>query len=271
MKKTLYLYNSNNYQLKIDGPSLLVSKFDKAPRRIPYQYLDFVYIDAKERVNPEVIKDFLRFQKPAVITGINKNDSLHLIPISESGYFNEIPQRIAVKREEVKKEFKMWMLQKKRQIQILAIKSFDKNLSKALVSHNFTHDEYLYYIMKFCNNEKHKFFNTRRKFTDLFTGLINAKCINAQLNPEIGIINDKKRLGFVYDILTILDPVMDVLSAKMLNCRNYKTFYDKDFLNQQGFHTVIMLFEKGKPIFDKLIEKLLKEAKKIIIKKENED
>lgn len=270
MKKTLYINDTRNYQIKIDGPSLLVSRNNYAPRRIPYEYLDFVCIDYKVQPSQEMIKDFLRFKKPAVITNLYKNDSLHLLPISESGYFNEIPQRLAVNRRIIRSAVHRFLIEKKRIIQILAIKSFDRNLSKALKNHNYTNDEYFYYLMKFCRNEKKKFFNTRRKFTDLFLGLINAKCIEQELNPEVGIINDKKRLGFAYDILMVIDPIMDVLTAKMLNYKNYKIFYNGNWLNDIGFKTVIALFEKGKPIFSKLLEKYLKEIKQIITKAENE-
>lgn len=270
MKRTLYINDTKNYQIKIDGPSLLVSNNNRSPRRIPYEYLDFVYIDYKEQIDHEILKDFIRFKKPAVITNLYKNDSLHLLPVSESGYFNEIPQRLAVDKRVIRTDVHRFLIEKKRVIQLLAIKSFDKNLSKALKNHSFTNDEYLYYLMKFCNNEKKKFFNTRRKFTDLFLGLINAKCIEADLNPEVGIINDKKRLGFAYDILMIIDPIMDVLTAKMLNYKNYKIFYNGNWLNDTGFKTVITLFEKGKPIFSRLLEKYLKEIKQIITRVENE-
>lgn len=267
MKKTLYLHDFKDYNLAIDGPSLLVSKKNKAPRRIPFHYLDFVYINYKVRIDKDIIKNLIRFQKPAVITNIYKNDSLHLIPVRESGYFNEIPQRIAVKREDKKKEVLMWAKKRNRQLQIIAIKTFDRNLSKALATHNFTMDEYSYYLMQFCKNERKKFFNTRRKFTDLFIGLINAKSIEAEINPELGIINDKKRLGFVYDILSVIDPVMDTLAAKMMICRNSQTLYCNNWPNEKGFKTIIYLFEKGKPIFSKLISLFIDEIKEIIMER----
>ncbi|MCX7991441.1 MAG: hypothetical protein N2999_05345 [Proteobacteria bacterium] len=264
MKKTLYLHNTKDYIIKIDGPSLLVNKNNQSPRRIPYEYIDFVHIDSKEKINQDILREFLRFKKPAVITSLYKNDSLHIIPVSDSGYFEEIPQRIAINKKEIKTEFHTWLIEKKKQIQIYAIKSFDKNLYKALKTHSFTDKEYFYYIMKFCNNERKKFFNTRRKFKDLFIGLITAKCISEELNPEIGIINDKKRFGFVCDLLCVVDPIMDVLSAKILCYRKYKDFYNGNWLNDEGMRVTISLFEKGKPIFDRLLQTFLKEIKLII-------
>lgn len=265
MKKTLYLHNIRDYKIKIDGPSLLVNKENRAPRRIPFQYLDFVYINYRERVDEEILKNLVRFQKPAVIAEVYKKDSFHLIPVTESGYFNEIPQRMAVKSEEKKKAVQMYIKQRNRELQILAIKSFDINLSKALATHNFDNKQYFYYLMTFCNNERKKFFNTRRKFTDFFIGLINAKCIEEEINPEIGIINDKKRLGFVYDILCVIDPIMDTLTAKMVCSKNSSTLYYNNWPNEKGFKTIIYLFEKGKPIFSKLISMYIREIKSIII------
>lgn len=267
MKKTLYIHDSTYYNIKIDGPSLLVSKENKSPRRIPFPYIDFVYINYRERVDEEIIKNLVRFQKPAVIADLYKKDSFHLIPVTESGYFNEIPQRLAVKNEEKRKAVHMYIKQKNRQLQIIALKSFDKNLSKALMTHNFDNRDYFYYLMKFCNNERKKFFNTRRKFTDLFIGLINVKSIEESINPNIGIINDKKRLGFVYDILCVIDPIMDTLAAKMISFKGSLTLYFNNWPNERGFKTIVNLFERGKPIFSKLILMYIKDIKSIILGK----
>lgn len=263
MKKTLYLYDTANYLIKTDGPSLLVSKAKTAPLRVPFEYLDFIYINYGTRLSPDVIRDFIRFNKPAIITNFTSRNALHLIPVSNSGYFYDIPQRIAAKRDEIRDKVHRWMIQRKHTIQILSIKLIDENLSNAMKARNFTNDDYRYYVLKLCNNQDSKLFRIKKNFQDLFSGLIIAKCSELELSPELGIIHKNKKLGFVQDLMSIIDPVTDLLALKILS-RNTTLFFNNDDLTKEGFKIIISNFERCKPVIDKMLTYLIKEVLKII-------
>jgi hypothetical protein len=265
MRKTLYLYNTKNYSFKRDGPSLLVSIRRKAPIRIPYELVDFVYLNFKDSfLDRNVLFDFATMKKPVVVSMPGSKGSLYIIPCYDGGYFLNTSQRLAIKKEVVRKDFQTYIMDKRKKLQILALKVVDKNLSIAFKERNCNTIDYEYYILNFCGKSRKKLFIVKRYLRDLFFGLITSRCLHYEIDPNEGIINEKKMMGFVRDIMSALDPITDVMAIKFLSYKQDFLWCDYKTLNEKGVKLITLIFENRKPIITKFIDKLFSEVLKII-------
>ncbi|MCX7770464.1 MAG: hypothetical protein N2202_05210 [Proteobacteria bacterium] len=270
MKKTLYLYKTQNYSLKRDGPSLLVSHNRRSPIRIPYELVDFVYINFPFAfVNKDILLDFAIMKKAVVVSMPGMKGTIHIIPYYDGGYFLDLAQRLTLKKEVIKKEFHAFLMTKRKEIQALALKVIDRNLSIAFKQRNCNTVDYEYYIMNFCGKGRKRFFIVKKCFRDLFFGLISSKCIEYELDPNEGIINDKQMMGFVKDLMSALDPITDVLSLKFFSYKQDCLWKGYKTLNERGFKLLTSIFEQRKPVITKVIDRFLRKVLMIIYGKES--
>jgi|GEM_PF-2856927 len=258
MNKTLYLFDQKECIIKVDGASILVTKKTKAPYRIPFGHVDFVYVNYKQPILKNVLDNLIQIKKPLILTNPNTRDSIHIIPEHDSGYFFEISQRLAIKNTETRKRIHMLLQQVNKEVQLAALSAIDKNLGKAYKNKFLSIDNYRYYIQKPVNNNLKKFYIVKKNIRQLFFGLTNSKCLQHGFNINEGIINENKKMAFTHDICSVIDPISDVLAVKFFDYKQQKLWINNHNLSDSGLKIVAILFEKSKDVTSKLLDRILR-------------
>jgi len=257
MRKTLYLYDYDDTSIKQDGPSILVQKNGRATYRIPYEYVDFVYVNYSCGIPQDVLLDFVHFKRPIVISGANLRESLHIIPYYDSGYFHEVTMKIIRENPINREKFYRFLLQLEKEVRIRALAAIDRNLGLCFKTRYLDTKTYEYYIRKHAKANIDRLFVLKRHLKDLYMALINNFCIQFHYNVNSGIINHNRKLGFCIDIYTPLDAITDVIGLKFFDYKQKKLWCGKKELSESGFKLIATLFEKSKSTVSNLVLRIL--------------
>ncbi len=262
MGKTLYIYDYDDSSIKRDGPSILVQKNGRAAYRIPYEYVDFVYVNCDCGIPQDVLLDFVHFKRPIVISGANFRESLHIIPFYNNGYFYEIPTKL-IRENPIKKEkFHRFLLQLEKEVRIRALAAIDRNLGLCYKKRYLDTKTYEYYIRKHAKSNIDRLFVLKRHLRDLYMGLINHICLQFQFNVNSGIINHNRKLGFCLDIYMPIDAITDVIGLKFFDYKQKNLWSGKKHLSESGFKLIAILFEKSKSTVSNLVFRILAKVSK---------
>lgn len=225
MKRALYLSDKLDINIQIDGPSLLISIANKAPRRVPFGLLDRVYILGDFRISSEIICAFGQYNIPVlffkdektpigIMMSLENNSSLFNIRLIKALF--DFERRILLNN---------WYKSMKRRCELILIKSYVPNLLDVFSSRGIQEEDVEVIIEHITQPLDRNYFAKIMSFLRaIHYDLVVSKVKNCNLDVHLGIKNSRIDFGLVKDICEITDTLIVSIVVDILRSKNG---YDK--------------------------------------------
>ncbi len=257
-KRTLYLVDKGNGLLmRRDGPSVLIERRNKAPVRIPVNYVDKVIILGNIELDSFSLTLFSSQRIPVLIINRDREFSLILPPNKDFPDHSREQKRLLSSSALIDK-YRSMLLRKRFEEERKVIRIlFDK------ISINLQ-DRYPTIINKIKPSEF-----LWNKVKDITSSLIQIniieRIISAKLNPHLGIINKACNYGLVYDIYHIFEPEADLQTAKFFCLAKLKNdFADNPQISHDILEIIINNFEKRQAEISNSVDMVINEILEIM-------
>lgn len=262
--KTLYLTNSVDYNIMIDGPSLWVRPGKRAGFRIPLRSIDNAVINANENYDWKVISTLLFAKIPVLFYKTNSSLVVHSIPYLEDGYLYEIPQRVAKKNKAIFEECYNWLLKEKKKTEMDILTTLLGNADDALNENDFKSVIETYYGSSNINIKSRKYIAVKKFLSGILRQIIIRVCIENGIDPRVGIYHQNNKLGMVVDISFAMEAELDLIATNFFKLKQELFWEQKNWLSNTGIKMLVTLYEKRKNKIRQRVLTLVNDIKKII-------
>lgn len=81
----------------------------------------------------------------------------------------------------------------------------------------------------------------------LFLEMVIARLKTSGLEPDMGILHHRQRMGLALDICYILEPEQHLQTIQALRSRNLQSLFGKDGISPEGLRNIVQRFENKLP------------------------
>ncbi len=257
-KKTLYLVEKGNgLIMRRDGPSVLIERKNKAPVRIPVNYVDKVIILGNVELDSFSLTLFSSHRIPVLIINRDREFSLILPPNKDLSDLSREQKRLLSSSVLIDK-YRSTILRRRFEEERKVIRIlFDK------ISIN-PQDRYHTIINKIKPSE-FLWNKVKAIIANLIQINIIERIMSARLNPHLGVINKACNYGLVYDIYHIFEPEADLQTAKFFCLSKLKNdFANNPHISHEILEIMINNFEKRQAEISNSIDMVISEILEIM-------
>jgi len=262
MDRTLYLSERPGLTVLRDGPSIFIKQKGCADRRVPVRLIGRVVIIGNLKMEAGVITLFTKNNVPVLTIDKQSESAAVTVPLNDKVPFYYHNQRVFLETEGNVNRFMTWLYSKKRIVQLCAIKRLSKGAASKFMRGGFKEQDYHRFIRRKITSSEGQWKTVRGTIENLLLELVIARLLQAGLDPNIGVLNRRRNIGFALDLVNILGAEANVQCIQFFK-RNREDFMeftgDKWLISSEGMKNVVHRFENRRQAVTNFVEKLIDE------------
>ncbi len=267
MKRSLYLNESfKGVSVIRDGPSVLLRENYSAPRRVPAQFINKVFVIGNIRFDSASIELFAENNVPVIFMNKKGEEIAITIPYNHRLPIHYEEQKIILQSDKNICQYLRWAKAKRSIIQLNVLKRLFKKIAYKF---NMEIGEGNYqYLLKKLKPEEEKWTTVTGAVTNLFRGFITERILKSGLDPHTGVIHRRHNFGFVLDICYIISAEIDYQTLGFFKSSEKdklitKSNYGWEITNN-GMLNIINRFENKSESLQLLVDEIIDEIFELI-------
>jgi CRISPR/Cas system-associated endonuclease Cas1 len=267
VKRSLYL-NENFRGISVirDGPSVLLRENYSAPRRVPVQFINKVFVIGNIRFDSASIELFAENNVPVIFMNRKGEDVAMVIPYNHRLPVHYEEQKLILQSDKNIQQYLKWAMAKRSIIQLKVLKQIFR---KKACKFNMEIGEGNYqYLLKRLKPGEDKWATVIGTITNLFRGLITERVLKSGLDPHTGVIHRRHNFGFVLDVCYIISAEIDYQALSFFKSSERDKLIIKSGqrweITNIGMRNIINRFENKSESLQWLIDEIIDEVFELI-------
>lgn len=250
MKRTLYLTDRKRINIRLDGPSLLITSPETAERRIPLKILGRVVVFGSIMLDSEILTSLSSNNIPMLF--ISKKEKIFTISMNAYHAMTRGPVNLNKISKDKRKviEFFEWLKSKKTFLEFQVL----KGLCRSHITANANYKEIISFFMP---DDRESWDTVKGIVRILSWSLIIEELLGKGLNPHHGIIHNRGAFGLVRDYAYIIRPEIDLQCLKFFRSDTLESLIESSrrypHLEARCIGNIINRFENRQYIIKRLI------------------
>jgi CRISPR/Cas system-associated endonuclease Cas1 len=278
MGRTLYINQSSRPVVLRDGPSVWVKEPHRAGRRIPARLISRVVIIGNVTLESGVINLFAERNIPVIFMNSRKKESAVMIPYNHRMPIQFGGQMILLDSRKNIRRFKEWASARRELLQLKLISKFRPRMGRYLRRKGLGNGNYQVILRRFRSVSMGRWSDqesceerwgaVKNLVKGLFVSMISEKLVRAGFDLNMGVIHQQRNLGFVLDLLYIMDAEIDLQTLQFFKVvRNRSLLHEKEgawIVQDEGIRDIAVRFENRRKKTEALTAKIIREILSLI-------
>ncbi len=263
MKKTLYLAEGRPLKITRDGPSLWIEASGQAGKRVPLRMIERVVVVGKVSLDSSIITLLASYDIPVFFFNKSGKEIALTLSPGQGRLRYSHRQRIFLASKENLDRYINIMRSWRRRLQLHLLKKLLKDPDKLrwYRLHGIKEQEYAELLKPFIERHGPRYRVVKEIVHCLFLELLITKLRSAGLEPDIGIIHYRQRMGLALDLCYIMEPEQHLLTIQTLRTRQIHQLIDPKGVTHEGMKNIIQRFENKLqyllPVINGIIENII--------------
>ncbi len=264
MDKTLYLSEgSSNLVVKRDGPSIWITRDNKAGQRIPARLVSRVVIIGNVMLDAGALTLFSENDIPVVLMNRSAEELAVTMPCSHRLPLHYRTQKTVFEKDAYISRYEEWAFNWHLSIEIRVLRRLYPQF-KGLLPFRIHDKDYAEVLSYLRPRDEEKSDIVRRFVNNLFRGLIIEQLLRNELDPHLGVIHKHYAFGLVLDICHLLAAEQDMQCLQFFRCSAIeKPALDKNYrvrnVTDSVIQSIVHRFENRRAEISKLTGNIVSE------------
>jgi CRISPR associated protein Cas1 len=262
MGRTLYLNECRGLRVLRDGPSIWISRSDRAGQRVPVRLISRVIIIGNVKLDSGVITLFTDHDVPVVFMGYSGNETAVAIPYNHRLAKHYSEQQVFLDGHEHIERYITWADTKRMVIQVETLNRIFKRADGKL-RFGLGDGNYQMILSRLRPVDEEQWCVVTGIVNNIFRGMIIERLLRADLDPHLGVLHRRHNFGLALDICHIMGAESDIQAVQFFRCPGQKPCIGKKgnswAVTAEGMRNIIQRFENRREALANIVELIIDE------------